>query len=130
LYYNKGRDYVDDLLPQTERTTVRRLRQRGVYQRTVIHHILDEAVVCQVGFVVDGAPYVIPTIHARLGDQLYLHGAPANHMLGAARSGVEDLPLQVWAGVIPPRTVPEPPIPAPDLRFPVPVPAYATSYHR
>jgi uncharacterized protein len=76
-------------LVKTDRTTVRRLRQRGVYQREQVDEILDEALVCHVGFVVDGAPRVLPTLHARIGDVLYLHGAPANHMLGTAREGVE-----------------------------------------
>ena len=76
-------------LVKTERSTVRRLRDRGVYERDVVYQILDEALVCQVGFVVDGQPSVIPTLHARLADQLYLHGAPANHMLTSIRAGVE-----------------------------------------
>lgn len=76
-------------MPRTERNTVRRLRERAVYQRQTIYDILDEAVVCQVGFVVDGQPYVIPTLHVRVGDALYFHGARANHMLGALRAGVE-----------------------------------------
>jgi uncharacterized protein len=79
---------VSELL-KTERSTVRRLRDRGVYERDVVNQILDEALVCQVAFVVDGRPQVLPTLHARLGDVLYLHGAPANHMLGTARSGVD-----------------------------------------
>lgn len=76
-------------LLKTDRSTVRRLRQRGVYQRDVVDEILDEALVCHVGFVIDGTPHVLPTLHARLGDVLYLHGAPANQMLGTAREGWE-----------------------------------------
>jgi uncharacterized protein len=68
---------------------VRRLRQRGTYQREQVDEILDEALVCHVGFVVDGTPRVLPTLHARMGDVLYLHGAPANHMLGIALGGIE-----------------------------------------
>jgi nitroimidazol reductase NimA-like FMN-containing flavoprotein (pyridoxamine 5'-phosphate oxidase superfamily) len=52
-----------------------------VYERGVIDAILDEALICHVGFVHEGAPVVIPTIHARLGDTLYLHGSPASRML-------------------------------------------------
>jgi nitroimidazol reductase NimA-like FMN-containing flavoprotein (pyridoxamine 5'-phosphate oxidase superfamily) len=73
----------------TDRTTVRRLAERGVYEREVIDAILDEALVCQVGFVVDGRPVVIPTIHARRGDTLYLHGSPASRMLRSMRTGDE-----------------------------------------
>jgi nitroimidazol reductase NimA-like FMN-containing flavoprotein (pyridoxamine 5'-phosphate oxidase superfamily) len=80
---------VSDVLAPTERTTVRRLRQRAVYQRAVVNQILDEALVCQVGFVVDGQPFVLPTIHARVGEVLYLHGARANRMLRTLSEGLE-----------------------------------------
>ncbi|HWS72349.1 MAG TPA: pyridoxamine 5'-phosphate oxidase family protein, partial [Thermoanaerobaculia bacterium] len=63
---------------QTERTTVRRLAKRGVYERETIEAILDEGLICHVGFVVDGRPVVIPTIHTRVGDQLYFHGSAAS----------------------------------------------------
>ena len=53
--------------PLTERNQVRRLKARGNYDRDVVHGILDEAIVCHVGFVTDGQPYVIPTIHVRVG---------------------------------------------------------------
>ena len=59
-------------------TRVRRHPERGVYERDAIAAILDEALICHVGFVHDGHPYVIPTIHARSGDVLYLHGSPAS----------------------------------------------------
>jgi nitroimidazol reductase NimA-like FMN-containing flavoprotein (pyridoxamine 5'-phosphate oxidase superfamily) len=66
---------------QTERTTLRRKPDRGAYDAPTIHAILDEALICHVGFAMDEQPYVIPTIHARVGDHLYLHGAVANRML-------------------------------------------------
>jgi hypothetical protein len=55
--------------------------QRGVYDRSTIDAILDEALVCHLGFAVDGQPYVIPTLHARLGDRVYVHGSAASRML-------------------------------------------------
>jgi uncharacterized protein len=55
--------------------------QRGVYDRSAIEAILDEALVCHLGFEVDGQPYVIPTLHARLGDRVYVHGSAASRML-------------------------------------------------
>jgi hypothetical protein len=73
--------------PASERVRVRRLPQRGVYDRGVVHAILDEALVCHVGFVVDGQPYVIPTIHARVGDTVYVHGSAASRMLRTLREG-------------------------------------------
>ena len=69
---------------QTDRTTVKRLADRGRYDRETIDAILDEAYVCHVGMVVDGSPVVIPTLHARVGDHLILHGSPASRMLRAA----------------------------------------------
>ncbi len=73
---------------RTERSTVRRNPVRAVYERERIDAILDEALICHVGFIIDGEPRVLPTIHARVGDRLILHGAAANRMLGAMRSGV------------------------------------------
>ena len=74
-------------LAHTERTRVRRKPGRGSYDRELVHAILDEALVCHVGFVEDGHPYVIPTIHAREGETLYLHGSPANRMFGRSAEG-------------------------------------------
>jgi nitroimidazol reductase NimA-like FMN-containing flavoprotein (pyridoxamine 5'-phosphate oxidase superfamily) len=73
----------------SSRTTVRRHPERGVYDRTAIEAILDEALFCQVGFVVDQQPYVIPTIHARSDDVLYLHGSPASRMLRTLSGDVD-----------------------------------------
>src|SRR5437764_6041609 len=73
----------------TDRTRVRRHPERGAYEREPIDVILDEALICHVGFVVDGQPFVIPTIHARVDDVLYLHGSPASRMLRTLRDGVD-----------------------------------------
>jgi nitroimidazol reductase NimA-like FMN-containing flavoprotein (pyridoxamine 5'-phosphate oxidase superfamily) len=73
----------------TERTKVRRLPARGHYDRSLIEAVIDEALSCHVGFAIDGRPWVVPTIHARIGDHLYLHGAVANHMLGSLADGIE-----------------------------------------
>lgn len=68
---------------QSERTRVRRHARRGAYDRPLIHAILDEALVCHVGFTdADGQPFVIPTIHGRIGDVLYIHGARSNRTMG------------------------------------------------
>ncbi|HEV7425046.1 MAG TPA: pyridoxamine 5'-phosphate oxidase family protein [Thermoanaerobaculia bacterium] len=74
---------------QSPRTTVKRLANRGAYGRETIYGIIDEALICHVGFVVDGAPVVIPTIHTRVGDTLYFHGSAASRMLRSLRDGVE-----------------------------------------
>ncbi|MBW3593075.1 MAG: pyridoxamine 5'-phosphate oxidase family protein, partial [Actinobacteria bacterium] len=73
----------------TNRTTVRRHPERGDYDRATIDAILDEALFCHVGFVKDGQPFVIPTIHARAGETLYLHGSPASRMLRELERGVD-----------------------------------------
>ncbi len=78
-----------DTFTQTERNTVRRLPQRGHYERATVNAILDEGFVCHVGFVADGQPFVIPTGYARAGDTLYLHGSRASRMLQALRAGGE-----------------------------------------
>lgn len=74
---------------KSERTTIHRLPDRGRYDRATIGAILDEAFFCHVGFLVEGRPVVIPTIHARIGDALYFHGSPASGMLRTLREGVE-----------------------------------------
>jgi nitroimidazol reductase NimA-like FMN-containing flavoprotein (pyridoxamine 5'-phosphate oxidase superfamily) len=71
----------------TERTKVFRKPGRGSHDRDLVHSILDEALICHVGFVQDGQPYVIPTIHAREGDTLYLHGANANRTFRVLADG-------------------------------------------
>ena len=77
------------VLEQTDRTRIHRLPERGNYDRLTIDAILDEALICHVGFVVEGRPVVIPTIHARVGDHLYFHGSPAAGMLRTLRGGLD-----------------------------------------
>jgi hypothetical protein len=74
---------------QTPRTTVRRLPQRGVYDRAAVHEILDAGMICHVGFVIDGQPFVIPTIYVRIGERVCVHGSRASRMLRALASGME-----------------------------------------
>jgi len=72
----------------TDRTRVRRVPQRGAYERETVDAILDETLISHVGFVHNGQPVVIPTLHARLGDRLYLHGSAASRMLRTLQKGV------------------------------------------
>lgn len=81
-------DKADAAGLQTARTTVKRLPARGVYDRASVNAILDEGLVCHVGFVVLGQPYVIPTGYARVGDLLYIHGSAASRMLRALSGGI------------------------------------------
>jgi hypothetical protein len=73
----------------TARTRVRRLPELGVYERERIASIVDEALYCHLAWVGDdGHPRVIPTIHARIGDVLYVHGSSASSTLRAIKQGV------------------------------------------
>lgn len=72
----------------TTRTRHRRIPARGSYDRTLVHSILDEAIVCHIGFEHEGQPFVLPTTFARVGETLYVHGAAASRMLGVLRKGV------------------------------------------
>ena len=74
--------------PKTPRTTVARQRDRGRYDRDTINAIVDESLICHVGFSVDGQPYVITTTHARVGDHLYLHGSVGSRMLKNMKQGI------------------------------------------
>jgi hypothetical protein len=74
---------------QTDRTRVRRLPERGVYDRDTVQAILDAGFICHLGFVVDGQPYVIPTGYARAGDRIYIHGSTASRMARTLSQGVE-----------------------------------------
>ncbi|MGZ5305443.1 MAG: pyridoxamine 5'-phosphate oxidase family protein [Actinomycetota bacterium] len=211
----------------SERTRVHRHPERGAYDRATIDAILDEALICHLAWVsAEGGPRVIPTIHVRVDDTLYVHGSQASHTLRALRAGAtvciettivdglvlarstpkhslnyrsvvvfgsprevtdreemhvaqraltdhvvpgrsadarppndteyketaifavpldeasakvrtgppldpdEDLALDVWAGVIPIRTVADEPEPAPDLTPGIDPPPYATAYRR
>jgi uncharacterized protein len=71
------------------RTRLQRRPGRGAYDSATISAILDEGLVCHVGFVVEGQPYVIPTTHVRIGDELFVHGAGANRMLNVVAGGVD-----------------------------------------
>ena len=73
----------------TPRTRVRRHPERAAYDRATIDRILDEGLICHIGFVVDDVPWVVPTMYAREGDLLYVHGSPVSRMLKTAGSGAE-----------------------------------------
>jgi nitroimidazol reductase NimA-like FMN-containing flavoprotein (pyridoxamine 5'-phosphate oxidase superfamily) len=76
-------------IPQTQRTTLKRLPKRGSFDRETIAAILDEGFICHVGFVADGKPFVIPTGYARVGDRLIIHGSQASRMLRTLAQGID-----------------------------------------
>jgi nitroimidazol reductase NimA-like FMN-containing flavoprotein (pyridoxamine 5'-phosphate oxidase superfamily) len=75
--------------PETDRTTLKRLPKRGRYEHETINCILDEGLICHVGFAVDGQPFVIPTGYARVKDKLYIHGSQASRMLRTLAGGID-----------------------------------------
>ncbi|HEY3010078.1 MAG TPA: bifunctional pyridoxamine 5'-phosphate oxidase family protein/GNAT family N-acetyltransferase [Micromonosporaceae bacterium] len=83
-----------DTYAQTPRTTASRDRGRVSYDRATARAILDDAYHCHLGFVVDGEPRLLPTLHVRVADTLYLHGSTGSRPLLAARTG-EGLPVVV-----------------------------------
>ena len=76
---------------ETPRTVGSRLRDRVSYDEALVHSILDEAYFCHLSFVVDGEPRVLPTLHVRVGDVLYLHGSTGSRPLLAAAGRPEGL---------------------------------------
>jgi nitroimidazol reductase NimA-like FMN-containing flavoprotein (pyridoxamine 5'-phosphate oxidase superfamily) len=81
---------------KSRRNKLVRHPERGHYDRDVVYRIVDEGLLCHVGFVQDDLPYVIPTLHARDGDRLLLHGSSASRMikhLGAGNSACVTITL-------------------------------------
>ena len=72
---------------KTTRTSLRRLPRRGSHDRPTIDAILDEALVAHMGFALDGQPFVVPTLHARVGDEVLVHGSAASRALRALAGG-------------------------------------------
>jgi nitroimidazol reductase NimA-like FMN-containing flavoprotein (pyridoxamine 5'-phosphate oxidase superfamily) len=79
---------MPDSFAVSERTRVVREANRAVYDRAAIYKILDEGFVCHVGFSLDGQPYVIPTMFARVGEAIYFHGSAASRMLRGTAGGL------------------------------------------
>ena len=77
-----------DQFSRNARTRVRRMPKRGHYDRETVHAVLDAGVICHVGYVIDGQPYVTPTCHWRHGDRLYWHGSSASRMLRHLKQGM------------------------------------------
>ena len=72
---------VSDGFPPSERTRVRRLPERGLYERSEIYPVVDAALTCTVAYLLDGRPMATPTAHWRDGDRLYWHGSAASRFL-------------------------------------------------
>jgi nitroimidazol reductase NimA-like FMN-containing flavoprotein (pyridoxamine 5'-phosphate oxidase superfamily) len=87
----------------TPRTTPSRYRERAQYDRETVHEILDEALICHLGYLGAGRPVVLPTTHARLGETLYLHGSTGGGPMlaaAAAEASGSGLPVCVTATLV------------------------------
>ena len=81
---------------RTNRNKVRRQPERARYDRESIYAIIDAAPICHVAFVVDGQPFTIPTLHARRGDTLLLHGSPGSRLMRYVQAGNEVCVSFAW----------------------------------
>ncbi|GHF63584.1 hypothetical protein FHX82_003077 [Amycolatopsis bartoniae] len=76
-------------LSPTPRSTLTRKKDRGATDRQALYDVLDEALICHLGLVLDGSPVVLPTGYGRDGDTLYLHGSTGAGNLRAAAKGID-----------------------------------------
>jgi nitroimidazol reductase NimA-like FMN-containing flavoprotein (pyridoxamine 5'-phosphate oxidase superfamily) len=91
---------ADQAYAPAARTVPTRYRERARYDRATVHAILDEALFCHVGVVGDGGPVVLPTMHVRLGEKLYLHGSTGSGPMLAAAGAPDGLPICVTATLV------------------------------
>ncbi len=92
--------------PPSARVRLVRQHERAEYGRATIDAILDEGLVAHLGFVHDGQPFVVPTLHARVGDDVYVHGSAASRMLRTLDAGVPAcLTVTLFDGIVLSRSV-------------------------
>ena len=91
---------VSDGFPPSERTRVRRLPDRGLYERAEIYPIVDAALTCTVAYVIDGAPYATPTAHWRDGDRIYWHGSAASRFLRSVVGAEACISVHLADGIV------------------------------
>lgn len=90
----------DATYPTTERTRIRRLHERGSHARADVYAVLDAAPLCHVGYVIDRAPLVTPTLHWRRGDRLYWHGSAASRFLRQVEGATACLTCSLMDGYV------------------------------
>jgi len=78
-----------DNTPPSGRAEIKRLPERGAYDKETIYSILDEGMVCHVGITMENQPFVIPMTYARSGDRLLVHGFGGSRLMRALKSGIE-----------------------------------------
>ena len=75
--------------PLSDRNKVKRIPNRGHYDKQTLYSILDEGFLCHIGFVANGQPFVIPTLYGRKDDVIYVHGASTSRMLKELEKGLD-----------------------------------------
>jgi uncharacterized protein len=99
-YYKCLGNPLETAYHPTPRTTPTRYRERARYDREIVHRILDESLICHLGYLNAGRPVVLPTTHARLDETLYLHGSTGSGPMLAARAAPSGLPVCVTATLV------------------------------
>jgi len=99
-YYKCEGNPLETAYQPTPRTTPTRYRERARYDREIVHRVLDESLICHLGYLSAGRPVVLPTTHARLDETLYLHGSTGSGPMVAARAAPSGLPVCVTATLV------------------------------
>ena len=89
-----------DTLAKTDRTRLRRAHERGAFDRPTIDAILDAQPMCNVGYVIDGKPYVTPTLQWREGDHIYWHGSSASRAIRASKGAEVCVTVTILDGFV------------------------------
>ena len=72
----------------TDRNKVKRIPERGHYDKETLYNILDDGFLCHLGFTVDNQVFVIPTLYGRNGNTVYIHGATTSRLLKNLQKGI------------------------------------------
>ena len=91
---------MKDVLVETERTRLRRMRERGYFDRETVYSILDAMPMCHLGYVLDGSPVVMPSIQWREGDHVYWHASNGGRGIKSALSGQVCLTVSILDGLV------------------------------
>ncbi|MFZ9767525.1 MAG: pyridoxamine 5'-phosphate oxidase family protein [Candidatus Limnocylindrus sp.] len=91
---------VTDGFPPNERTRVRRLPDRGHYERADIYPVVDAALTCTVAYLLDGRPHATATAHWRDGDRLYWHGSAASRFLKSVVGTEVSVSIHLTDGIV------------------------------
>ncbi len=79
---------MPDSFTPSDRSRVKRMHERAAYDQKSVHAVVDAGLLCHVGYVIDGQPYVTPTFHWREGDKVYWHGSSASRMVRVTKEGI------------------------------------------